>query len=98
MREQDLELQGTKLAKAVGWVVHKLEGGTGEPDKIYTREGRVFYVEWKREKNGVIADNQRDWETLIKASGTPHYYCNNIEQFRQVLVELERRWFDAKVK
>lgn len=94
MKEQYLELQATKLAKAMGWVVHKLEGGTGEPDKIYTREGRVFYVEWKKPTGGVVAQNQKDWEAKIKASGTPHWFCNNLEAFRRHLITLEKRWFD----
>ena len=94
MKEQDIELRGTRLAKAMGWIVHKLEGGTGEPDKIYTKEGRVFYVEWKK-PGGAVRDGQLAWETKIKASGTPHFFIDNEEKFRGVLARLEKRWFDA---
>ena len=72
MKESTVEQQGSDLAKSMGWIVHKLDGGKGEPDRIYTRAGRVFYIEWKRPGGGVIGKNQRKWEQLITASGTSH--------------------------
>lgn len=87
MKESKLEQDGNKLAKAMGWIVHKLDGGTGEPDRIYTRNGRVFYVEWKAPTGGVIGKRQHAWRTKIVASGTPHYFCSSLERFRDILLE-----------
>ena len=93
MKEQQIELRATKLAKAMGWIVHKLDSGDGVPDRIYVKQGRVFYVEWKKQGTGVISKDQKKWAVKIKDNGTPHFFMDNEEQIRKVLIQMERRWF-----
>ena len=94
MNEQQTELQGTKLAKAMGWVVLKQQDSPGIPDKLYFKEGRCFFVEWKRpDGKGRIAEDQEVWRKVIEKNGTVHAYCKNLEEFRKVLIKVERRYF-----
>ena len=89
MKEQKLELQGTHLAKAMGFIVHKMTDSSGVPDKLYVKAGRCFYVEWKKPTGGRISKDQNDWAVLIKENGTKHFFCNSLEGFRQALLEFE---------
>lgn len=48
--EVEIEREHLKVAKANGWVVEKIEktGRSGFPDRLYIKQGRVIFVEWKR--------------------------------------------------
>ena len=94
MKEQKTELRGGKIAGRAGYIGHKLTGGTGEPDELYVKQGRCFYVEWKKEGKPMrIKTNQHQWADRIKANGTTHHFCNDLDDFLQILIEFEQENF-----
>lgn len=93
MKESKVELDSKKLAQHLGWNAHKLTDSKGVPDKCFIKQGRVFYVEFKRPKGGVIAPAQLAWRDKALDNGTPHYFCHTLQKFQAVLLEREREWF-----
>jgi hypothetical protein len=50
--ESEIERKHCALARANGWVVEKImrTGRSGFPDRIYIKNGRVVFIEFKRPK------------------------------------------------
>ena len=50
MRESKLEAAGNAHAKKNGWWQRKFKspGRRSAPDRIYAKQGRVFFIEYKR--------------------------------------------------
>lgn len=43
------EREANKRLKALGWLCEKVKGyRNGWPDRLYIRQGRVVFAEWKR--------------------------------------------------
>lgn len=49
MKESEIESRGTKLLEQHGWWQFKIEAASknGIPDRLYIREGRHVFIEWK---------------------------------------------------
>lgn len=67
MREAQLREYAKKTAISRGWMVRSLkwEGRRNAPDRMYAKEGRVVFVEFKRsEKEEVRAAQEREQEIM----------------------------------
>lgn len=49
IRERDIEKKSCELAKAAGWLTYKFVSPAqrGVPDRIFIKDGRVVFIEFK---------------------------------------------------
>ena len=52
IRERDIEKKACDLAKAAGWLVFKFVSPSqrGVPDRIFIRQGRIVFIEFKADQ------------------------------------------------
>jgi hypothetical protein len=48
-----------KAAKKRGWLHRRFEIKKGDPDDLFAKNGRVVLIEFKRPKNGRVAELQK---------------------------------------
>lgn len=81
MLESELKRRVIKIATDRGWRVHHItnswnargaQKGNGFPDLVLGRRRRLIYVELKRQKESLSAD-QVIWREIIEGSGAPYY-------------------------
>ena len=86
LRESHIEHACCALAKAVGWLTFKFVSPAhrGVPDRIFIKEGRIVFVEFKapgkkptKLQESVIAK--------LRASGCEVHVCDSVEKFRAAL-------------
>lgn len=93
MKESKLELQCTTLASRLGWIAYKGFGRVGSPDKIYTKGRNVFFVEFKNpNRRGRVSEAQKREHKILRDNGSSVHVINNLEDFRNILVEEEEFW------
>lgn len=85
--ERDLELRCVAKIEACGGLALKLRPPTGRgfPDRTCLLAGRVFFLETKRAKVGVIAAQQSTWRRLLTLAGFGVYFCDNDADFDAAL-------------
>jgi len=61
--EKELEAACTRYARERGWLSIKLEntGHTGIPDRLYLKDGRAIFVEFKTPGTGRLSLFQSHW-------------------------------------
>ena len=81
--ERELEARCTAKIEARGGLCLKLRPPTGRgfPDRFIILRGRVWAVEFKRPKVGVVAAQQTTWRRLLTLAGLGVYLCDNDAQF-----------------
>lgn len=94
-RELETKLEDRCVARieALGGLALKLRPPTGRgfPDRTVLLHGRVFFIEAKRQKTGVVAVQQDTWRRLLTLSGFGVYVVDSDEQFEAALKrEMER--------
>lgn len=69
MRESALEEWTVDLAKKNGWLVRKLRwiGRTGAPDRLFARDGRAIFVEFKAPLKEPNIKQKREHGRMIAA-------------------------------
>jgi len=58
----------------------KLLAQKGWPDRTVFCEGHLFFIEFKREKKGIVSPQQRFWRKTLKRLGFNVYVCTSAEQ------------------
>lgn len=85
-----------KLRKTVnsfgGWCLKWVcPGWAGVPDRIVLLPGgRIWFIETKRPKGGVLSERQKKWAEILMGLGFPYRVIWNhtdVEVFRAVLAE-----------
>lgn len=57
----------------------------GLPDLFLIINKEPFWIEMKRQKGGVISEEQKHWHTKIKESGQEIYVCYGFEEAKTVI-------------
>lgn len=85
--ERALENRCVARIEAAGGMALKLRPPTGRgfPDRFIILRGRVWAVEFKRPKKGVIAAQQTTWRRLLTLAGLGVYFCDTDEQFDEAM-------------
>lgn len=81
--ERALEDRCVAKVEARGGLALKLRPPTGRgfPDRFVILRGRVWAIEFKRPKVGVVAAQQNTWRRLLTLAGLGVYFCDTDEQF-----------------
>lgn len=85
--EQALEDRCVAKIEALGGLALKLRPPTGRgfPDRFCILRGRVWAIEFKRPKTGVIAAQQVTWRRLLTLAGMGVYFCDNDQKFEDAM-------------
>ena len=84
--EKKLEKRCTDVAKANGWWSRKFSSpaNRGVPDRIFLKEGKVIFVEFKAPGN-VPTELQRHELQLINSKGGTAVWCDHVAIFKEQL-------------
>lgn len=85
--EAQLETRCVARVEALGGLALKLRPPTGRgfPDRTVCLKGRVFFLEFKRPKLGVVAAQQVTWRRLLTLAGFGVYFVASDEEFSAAL-------------
>ena len=85
--ESRLEDRCVARIEALGGLAIKLRPpvGRGFPDRTVCLHGRVFWLEFKRQKTGVEAVQQATWRRLLTLAGFGVYVVDTDAQFSAAL-------------
>lgn len=78
MLESPIEKMVVDRAEAAGWFVRKLSwvGRRSAPDRLFVKDGRVVFIEFKAPKKGVVGGQSKELTRLL-AAGAEAYCCDN---------------------
>lgn len=85
MLEKNIEKKCCDYAKKNGYTVQKVQfiGERGCPDRLFYKENKIFFVEFKTTK-GVISKLQKyQIEKLLKSIDV--FIINNFEDFKNII-------------
>jgi hypothetical protein len=84
--EKKLERRCSDVAKANGWWTRKFSSpaNRGVPDRIFIKEGVVWFVEFKSPGNDPTALQMQEIKE-IQAHGGKVFWCNNVDSFKRIL-------------
>lgn len=85
MLEDEIEAGADKWATDNGWFVRKLRypGRRGAPDKLYVKDGRVIFVEWKK-PDGRRKGLQKREIRKINDHGGEAYFLDSVKAFIKI--------------
>ncbi len=85
--ERALEQRCVAKVEARGGLALKLRPPTGRgfPDRTILLGGRVFFVEFKRAKVGVVAVQQNTWRRLLTLAGFGVYFIDDDSGFDEAM-------------
>lgn len=68
--EKEVETKWCKVARHYGWKAYKFSspGNSSVPDRMFIRDGFVFFIEFKRPGN-TATDNQLEEHKLLREEG-----------------------------
>lgn len=80
LRERWIERAACEWAEAAGWYVRKFNSTNhrGVPDRIFIRDGRVVFIEFKGPKGKLTALQDREIK-LLRRKGVEAYVCRTVE-------------------
>lgn len=88
MIESKIEKELDDLVTKSNGLSLKLTGYNGIPDRlVISPYGKVFFVELKKSKGGVISKSQEYFYTLLKNKNCDCRYISSIEEINQLLKE-----------
>lgn len=80
IRERDIERKVCDLAKAAGWLAYKFTSPAqrGIPDRIFIRQGRIVFIEFKAP--GAMP-TKLQWRMIerLRGHGCEVHVCDSIE-------------------
>lgn len=87
MRESKIEKACNEIAKANGWACYKFNSvqSNGVPDRLYIRDGKVLFVEYKK-TGQTVRPLQHYVQEQMRAHGALVYVIDNIEQAHETFV------------
>lgn len=89
--EKEIEEKLTKAVKRRGGLCLKwvCPGWAGVPDRILLLpRGRVYFVETKRPKGGVLSSRQRTWHRILARLGFQCWVAWTVEDVEQMTSKL----------
>ena len=86
-KERELEEKCVRLARENGFVSMKIEknGHKGVPDRLFIGENRIYFIEFKKPCGGEVSKQQFFWHNLLKSNGIEAYFCDNFDEFKDIL-------------
>ena len=81
--ELQIEKECCSYAKSLGWASIKLEKNynIGIPDRLFVKNDKVFFVEFKKDKNQKLSQEQIFWREFVKPI---HFVIFNLEDFKNI--------------
>jgi Holliday junction resolvase len=81
--ESELEKKCSQYARERGWASVKLEKNwnKGVPDRLFVKNDKVFFVEFKKDKNQKLSQEQIFWREFVKPI---HFVIFNLEDFKNI--------------
>ena len=85
--EKELEAACTRYAREQGWLSIKLEntGHTGIPDRLFLKDGRAVFVEFKTPGSGRLSLFQSHWLKRLEREQFTAVVIRNEEEFKEML-------------
>lgn len=83
-RESKVERDACSEAKENGWLVYKLTGHRGIPDRLFIRRGRVVFIEFKAPGQKPTAQQRKRIKEMCDA-GVEAYVSDSTEGARRIL-------------
>ena len=86
MLEKDIEAKVRAKALEAGWLCYKFTSPSRRsvPDRLFIRDGRFVFIEFKRPGGKLTSGQAREIERLRKA-GAEVYVCYSVEEALNVL-------------
>lgn len=86
MRESTIENKVNKYAESKGWLQYKFQSANnrGVPDRIYIRNGAVFFIEFKatgKKPTGL----QKDTHDELRSQYVQVFVCDNVEHGYEII-------------
>jgi hypothetical protein len=81
--EEILEDKCVEIAEAHDWFVRKVQWGKGRrsaPDRVFIKDGRVVWIEFKARGEGPDALQVKEHKKM-RAAGAELYVCDNLVDF-----------------
>lgn len=80
MLEKDIEAKARAKAIEAGWLCYKFTSPSRRsvPDRLFIRDGRVVFIEFKRPGGKLTSGQGREIERLRKV-GAEVYVCYSVE-------------------
>jgi Holliday junction resolvase len=90
IRESTIERKVCRAAEDRGWLVRKFASPAhrGQPDRIFMRDGVVFFIEFKA-RGGRLSPLQSREIALIKAQGVQAFVIDSVEDGEALLDVME---------
>lgn len=84
MKESIIESEVCKYAKNLGYLVFKLHSSKGIPDRLFIKNGKVIFVEFKATK-GRLQNFQKLIIERLKEENMQVYIINNVNDAKKLL-------------
>lgn len=90
MLERDVQSKSARIARNTGWWASKYvaQGRRSAPDYIFAKDGRIFFVEFKREGQKPTELQEAEHEKM-RSFGITVYVCDSVVSFNAVLFHEE---------
>ena len=83
--EAKLEQKCRKIAIDSGWLSYKFESEGGLPDRIFLKDGRIIFIEFKAPKTGRLSKLQQVQIKRMIDAGAIVHVCDNVDQFMRII-------------
>jgi glycine cleavage system H lipoate-binding protein len=82
--ESELEKKCSQYARERGWASVKLEKNwnKGVPDRLFVKNDKVFFVEFKKDSKQILTKEQIFWCEFTKPI---HFVISNFEDFKEIV-------------
>ncbi|MCD7803102.1 MAG: hypothetical protein LUH09_09450, partial [Clostridiales bacterium] len=86
-KEKELEAACTRYAREQGWLSVKLEntGHTGIPDRLFLKDGRAVFVEFKTPGSGRLSLFQSHWLERLEKEQFTAVVIRDEEEFKELV-------------
>lgn len=85
--EADIEKPAIRFAKTRGWLVRKLRwiGINGAPDRVFMRNGRVMFIEFKKPGEPLKAHQEVE-HGIMRDAGLEVHAVDSLERAYELLI------------
>lgn len=92
MLEKTIEAKAVRAAKERGWRSYKFSSPAhrGVPDRLFLRDGRAVFIEFKRPGKKPTRLQARELE-LIRETGCKAEWTDSVERALEILGETRRK-------
>lgn len=87
LTESQLRSNIVRVLKRRKWLVMPLteRSSSGYPDMMIIKDGRVVFVELKRQ-SGKIEPIQLYWNELLKKNGVEAYFVRSVDDIKKIII------------